>query len=199
GYTNPAYWTGPGWAWREASNRTQPYYWDDSTLNGDAQPVVGVNWFEAVAYARWLSAQTGREYRLPTEAEWEKAARGPDGLIWPWGNEWRDGMANSNEAGHDVTIAVGNYPDGASPYGALDMAGNVWEWCSSSWEDYPLAIEDEWSEQYLDQRQKYHGRIILGCSYRCSKESVRGANRYYYDARNHFDIVGIRLASYSPS
>lgn len=87
GYTNQDYWTDVGWAWREEAGITTPCRWDDAEWNGADQPVVCVSWFEAVAYARWASAQTGQELRLPTEAEWEKAARGPSGFIWPWGNE----------------------------------------------------------------------------------------------------------------
>ncbi|NJP06955.1 MAG: formylglycine-generating enzyme family protein [Chloroflexaceae bacterium] len=203
GYTNPNYWTAPGWTWRERENITAPYYWDwdDAALNGDEQPVVGINWYEAVAYARWLSVQTGHTYRLPTEAEWEKAARGPDGRIWPWGNAWREGLANSEDAGHKVTLPVGSYSDGASPYGVLDMAGNVWELCSSqAYKDYPFSIEDEWSEQYLDQWEEADLIIIRGGGYWASKQRMRGANRSYTLALSRIssDNVGFRLASDSP-
>jgi formylglycine-generating enzyme required for sulfatase activity len=134
GYRNRDYWTEAGWEWREESKIMTPRYWDDMKWNGDDYPVVGVSWFEAVAYCRWLTAQTGIPFRLPTEAEWEKAARGPDGRIWPWGNIWEDGRCNSKEAGKERTTPVGSFPDGASPYGVLDMAGNVWEWCATKWQ-----------------------------------------------------------------
>ena len=81
-----------------------------------------------MAYCQWLSEKTEQNWRLPTEAEWEKAARGTDGRVYPWGNRRPDKkLCNYNRNVKDTT-PVGRYPDGASPYGALDMAGNVWEW-----------------------------------------------------------------------
>jgi formylglycine-generating enzyme required for sulfatase activity len=142
GYTNPDYWSDEGWQWREKHDQTQPFLWHDSRWNGAAYPVVRIAWYEAMAYTAWLSAQTGEDYRLPSEAEWEKAARGPDGRIYPWGNQWEAGRCNSEDAGKQLTTPVGSYPAGASPYGALDMAGNVWEWTSSQYRSYPYDPND---------------------------------------------------------
>jgi len=196
GYSNAEYWTEAGWQWREQENITSPGLWDDATWNGDQQPVVDISWYESVAYARWLSAQTGRDYRLPTEAEWEKAARGPDGLIWSWGNEWQAGLANSREAGEEKTVPVGSYPDGASPYGALDMAGNVWEWTATKWQKYPYQLEEEWTEEYLAGA---NGRMLRGGSLYPHKRFVRGAYRHIYFPRHRDVDFGVRLASHSPS
>jgi formylglycine-generating enzyme required for sulfatase activity len=102
-------------------------------------PVVYVSWHDAQAYCDWLTQvwraegkiTAGEIVRLPTEAEWEKAARGTDGRIWPWGNEWDETRCNSSETGINRTTAAGLFPTGASPYGCLDMAGSAWEWTSS--------------------------------------------------------------------
>lgn len=91
-------------------------------------PVVLVSHADAEAYAAWLSAATGERWRLPGALEWEKAARGSDGRRFPWGMAWDPSRANTHDAGPFDTTAVGSYPDGASPYGMLDPAGNVFEW-----------------------------------------------------------------------
>ncbi len=96
-------------------------------------PVTGITWHDAVAYCEWLSTQTGRQYRLPTEAEWEKAARSADARRYPWGDAEPD--ASRCNMGTGRTSAVTAYPDGSSPYGCYDMAGNVREWTSTLWGD----------------------------------------------------------------
>ncbi|MEI7642904.1 MAG: SUMF1/EgtB/PvdO family nonheme iron enzyme [Chloroflexales bacterium] len=197
GYTNKDYWTKAGWDWREAEKIVKPGFWDDSQWNGDTQPVVGISWFEAVAYCHWLSAQTGHEFRLPSEAEWEKAARGTDGQIWPWGNTWEANRVNSKEAGVEKTTPVGQYPDGASPYGALDMAGNAYEWVATKYgKGYPYQLEEEWQSAYLGDGDS--ARVLRGGSYGSKQKSVRGADRYYYDARDRGINRGLRVASRSP-
>jgi formylglycine-generating enzyme required for sulfatase activity len=117
----------------------RPRYWNDGRLDNPAQPVVGVNWYEAVAYCRWLTAtlDDGHTYRLPTEAEWERAARGTQNTRYPWGDDWREDHCNSEEAGLGVTSPVGIFPQGAAEGGIQDVAGNVWEWCRDWYgEDY---------------------------------------------------------------
>ena len=93
-----------------------------------SHPVVNVAWDEAAAYAKWAGE------RLPMEMEWEKAARGTDGRIYPWGDEWEASRCANKTNSSDGPTPVGSYPSGASPYGVLDMAGNVWEWCAD-WYD----------------------------------------------------------------
>jgi serine/threonine-protein kinase len=102
---------------------------------GDDHPVTDVSWEDANAYCNWLSKKKGLNFKLPTEAQWEKAARGTDGRKYPWGkNEPDETLANFGWK-FDKTSPVGSYPNGASPYGLLDMAGNVWEWCSDWYGD----------------------------------------------------------------
>ena len=128
GYNDETLWTKSGWAWRKNSKRRQPPYWDAKHWNGTTQPLVGVTWFEAVAYCNWLSRVTCKTIRLPSEAEWEKAARGAlDRREYPWGDDWREFHANTDELGLEGTTPVGLFLNGASPCGALTwpaMCGN---------------------------------------------------------------------------
>jgi formylglycine-generating enzyme required for sulfatase activity len=124
--------------------RREPFFWEDVGHDGPNQPVVGVTWYEALAYCRWLTAKLadGYEYRLPTEAEWERAARGTVGYRYPWGNEWAENRANMKDLNLARATPVGIFPDGASDEGVLDLSGNVWEWCSSAYDKYPYDVDD---------------------------------------------------------
>jgi formylglycine-generating enzyme required for sulfatase activity/predicted MPP superfamily phosphohydrolase len=130
GYKNETLWTPEGWQWLKKENITEPWFWHDRKWNSPNFPVVGVSWYEASAYTTWLSQTTGFKYGLPTEAQWEKAARGGKGLEYPWGNEFDKNKCNSFEGGLGRTSSVGLFLGGESPCGCLDMAGNVWEWCA---------------------------------------------------------------------
>ena len=114
--------------------RTRRHAWRDGRPPGgrDDHPVVLVSYADALAYAAWLSEVTGQTWRLPTEAEWEKAARGTDGRRFPWGNFWNPEVLNSHDLGPFDTMPVGSFPKGASPFGLLDAAGQVFEWTSTS-------------------------------------------------------------------
>lgn len=110
--------------------RTRPYAWVDDAPPPDRldHPVVLVNHADAQAFAAWMSDITGQTWRLPTELELEKAARGTDGRLFPWGDVWDPNRLNSHDAGPFETVPVGSYPAGASPFGMLDAAGQVFEW-----------------------------------------------------------------------
>ncbi|MEI6181068.1 MAG: formylglycine-generating enzyme family protein, partial [Chloroflexales bacterium] len=196
GYTNRAYWDDTGWQWCEQVRRTQPDYWHNATWNGDLQPVVCVSWFEAVAYCRWLSKQTGIIFQLPTEAMWEKAARGSDGRIYPWGNTWDVGRANSSEAGIEKTTLVGQYPSGASPYGALNMAGNVWEWTVSRYEPYPYNPTDGRENSSYSAYARF---TLRGGSWNVISHFLRAARRNNLAPADNYLVVGFRLARWLPS
>ena len=199
GYAQQTYWTVGGWQWRESNNVTQPFYWADEQWNGDGYPVVGVSWYEATAYVKWLAQTTGLTIRLPTEAEWERAARGADGRIYPWGNEWDGNRLNYCDAncdlswkdsavndGYAYTAPVDTYPAGASPYGAFDMAGNVWEWTAT-----------QWVANYTDL--VYNGDVgdalwaLRGGSWRNADYDVRSAYRLGLNPYYRNDNVGFRV------
>jgi len=157
----------------------KPYNWNGQIppKGKENHPVVLVSWDDAVAYCHWLAEATGKLYHLPTEAEWEKGARGTDGRIYPWGNEWDAKKCNAYESKKDSTTPVDAYPAGASVYGLLDMAGNVWEWCSTIWQDqaYPFQIQDEWTKAYLGRTNVL--RVLRGGAFFGVADLVRCAAR----------------------
>ena len=191
GYTNAAYWTPDGWTWRQAQKRQQPGYWTEAKWNGADYPVVGVAWYEAAAYAAWLSAQTNQTFRLPTEAEWEKAARGTDGRVYPWGDTWELGRCNSEEAKVGKTTPVGKYPTGASPYGLLDMAGNVWEWTYSEYRSYPY-LPNDGREAIHNMAQKHF--TLRGGSWSARPFFLRTSNRNLDTPSTDRNNAGFRIS-----
>lgn len=123
GYDDASHWSPAGWAWRCRTAVGGPLSFTERGFDAPDQPVAGVSWYEADAYARWAHRE------LPTEAQWEKAARGVDGRRFPWGDELpRSDLANFN-SNVGRTTPPGRYPRGASPYGVNDMSGNVNNWC----------------------------------------------------------------------
>lgn len=133
GYLREELWDIDGWKWIQSTERKTPRYWLDPRFNKPNYPVVGVSWFEADAYARWAGK------RLPSESEWEKAARGSNGYQWPWGNSFNGDYLNCSDSTELIhgTTPIGIYPAGQSPYGVFDMAGNVSEWVSDWYDAYP--------------------------------------------------------------
>ena len=161
-------------------------------------PVIGVSWYDALAYCRWLSEQTGRTYRLPSEAEWEKAARGEEGQIYPWGNEWAAGRSNQ---GNQETTAVATYPTGASPYACLDMVGNVQQWTSTLWGTdlkrntfpYPYRADDGREDLKAHQRLHRVFRIHRGGSFRDDPAKLRCSARGISDPDSKIRWRGFRV------
>lgn len=144
GYENGCYWTESGRLWLVENGGTEPAYWDEDRWVGDERlPVVGVSWFEAAAFCCWWGKVLGRDCRLPTEVEWEKAAGGGQERLYPWGNRFDSQKCNIRTAEINHTVPVGTYsPVGDSPYGCREMVGNVSEWVLSKFAPYPYIPGD---------------------------------------------------------
>jgi len=158
-------------------------------------PVVQVSWDDAMAYSKWFNETFKSDLgdllvRLPTEAEWEKAARGAYGNEWPWGNEFDKNKCNSAEGGHGGTKPVGahSFAGGDSPYGCTDMAGNVWQWTHSLYKDYPYEVTDGREDEKSRER-----RVLRGGSYGSNRDSARCAHREFFRADLSRDIIGFRV------
>lgn len=173
----------------------QPITWADQLKRLD-HPVVCVSWHDAVAYAAWLAAVTGQPWRLPTEVEWEKAARGTDGRIYPWGNEWDKNRVNTDDGGSKGTTPVGTYAEhgDASPYGVHDLAGNVWEWTSSFLEPYPYRQGDG-----RENQNSSGNRVLRGGSWKHDLQYARAAYRNGNHPKYEFIVFGFRLVRAAPS
>jgi len=162
----------------------------------ESHPVVNINWYEAQDYISWLnstfeeSLPLGFCFRLPSEAEWEKAARGQNGNEWPWGNEWHPNYCNSLEKGYKDTTQVDIFsPHGDSPYGVCDMAGNVWEWTRSLFKNYPYRPNDGREDEDI-----VGDRAVRGGSYKNPNSFVRCACRRKDFPSNQLDLLGFRVA-----
>ncbi len=204
GYERREFWSDEGWAWRTGTydskapkeyknwlagrppeKRGEPFWWHDAKWNNPLAPVVGVSWFEAEAYCNWLAKELGKPVRLPTEEEWERAARHTDGREYPWGKPFAQNYLNVREFWGDVenfysvasTTMVGQFPEGNSQAGASDMSGNVWEWTNS----------------WYDQGMVY--RSVRGGSWDDSRSGARCASRGRYVPGDWDDSIGFRLVS----
>jgi hypothetical protein len=148
GYAERAWWTEAGWDQCQKLDWTEPRYWKDSAWNGAEQPVVGISWYEAVAFCRWLSFAADEKIMLPTERQWQYAAQGDDGRKYPWGNSWDSSRCRNSVAGGygsaQNTSPVTQYEGKTdSPFGVVDMAGNVWEWCRTAYKSKSNALDGD--------------------------------------------------------
>jgi len=183
-------------AFVKATKHRAPEHWERGEVPSGKEnhPVVYVSWDDAVAFYQWLSRETGKTFRLPTEAEWEKAARGTDGRIYPWGNEWDETKLNSGEAGPGDTTPVGQYsPDGDSPYDAADMSGNVWEWCADWFgeEEYQRRAKSTVRDPQGPKESTF--RVLRGGAFFYFRGGVRCAARYRYGPLGRYRYLGFRV------
>jgi formylglycine-generating enzyme required for sulfatase activity len=138
GYQTLRWWPGSARLVQKLEKWQEPRYWQDDTWNGADYPVVGVSWFEAIAFCTWLSEKTGEKITLPTDEQWKYAARGDDNRVYPWGNDWDCERCNNSVApcASDTTTPVTHYEGtGNSYFGVVDMVGNVWEWCLNEYQN----------------------------------------------------------------
>jgi formylglycine-generating enzyme required for sulfatase activity len=168
----------------------KPRFWQDAAFDNPSQPVVGVCWYEAMAYANWLAAITGQPFRLPTEPEWEWAAR-RGGRLYAWEGGWDAGRLNSLEGEDRVmrTTPVGAYPQGATPDGICDLCGNVWEWTATRYAEYPYRAAAD-----LENPDAVGLRIARGGGWAANRKMVRCASRGWNDPRRRDNDLGFRLA-----
>jgi formylglycine-generating enzyme required for sulfatase activity len=176
--------------WYPSGRQAQPVMWDDTAFNNSAQPVVGVCWHEARAYCAWLAAQTGRPFRLPTEAEWEAAARGQEGRPYPYGPEFDATSSNTFESHIRRSTPIGVYPGGQTPEGLADMSGNTWDWTSSAYLPYPYRADQQRENPGLPDVRR---RVARGGSWVDYRHAARCAYRNRNHPNNRNNNVGFRV------
>lgn len=192
GYREPKWWIDAGWQVREANKWIEPRRWNDHNFNSPEQPVNALSWYESVAFARWLKDATGENVTLPLEAQWEKAARGRDGRLYPWGNTFDQNRCNTRESSIGKTTLVRQYEGkGDSPFGVVDMAGNVWEWCL-----------DQYSNPQIDpSKVNLHStdaRVLRGGSFSSNLNVAVASSRLGDDPYFDYNSYGLRLVLCAP-
>lgn len=188
GYDDERYWLQAGLEWRERAAHCGGLA-NDPRWGIDNRPVVAVTWHEAIAYVNWLRKATGKPYRLPSEAEWERAAAGLERRKYPLGGRAGDEDVNTREAGVGQTTAVGMFPKDRTPEGLYDMGGNVWEWTSSLFQPYPYNAAD--GRERLGENGP---RVLRGGAYDRDRTEMHCDRRQEATPRAYVPLIGFRLA-----
>jgi formylglycine-generating enzyme required for sulfatase activity len=185
------WWTNTAREWKAKEKILKPRVFEEEAFQEENHPQVGVSWYEAMAFCAWLSDAGDRRVRLPTEVEWERAARHTDGRIYPWGgsDDKLESLCNITRSGIGHSSPVGMFPDGAAESGALDMAGNVWEWCSTKWAG---SYQDSKPD---DDPEGEAARVLRGGAWYDLPVNARCAVRYRYFPNYRFNFVGFRVVS----
>jgi formylglycine-generating enzyme required for sulfatase activity len=210
GYTIDDFWSAEGCKWLEHTEAEHPVFWQERRWNCPNAPVVGVSWYEADAFARWLtlSRKDGWSYRLPDEKEWEAATTGLDGREYPWGNQWLEDRCNTEESGIGKTSPVGIFKKGATLEGIYDLSGNVWEWtCSDSHTGkarkdfrFDQEVQKLWDDrqfsEYLSKLEEKDRQIsvLRGGSWDYDRDLARCAYRFRDHPGIRNDDTGFRCA-----
>jgi formylglycine-generating enzyme required for sulfatase activity/energy-coupling factor transporter ATP-binding protein EcfA2 len=191
GYGEERFWTDAGWQWKQENKVSSPEDYD-TVFQTPNHSRVGVSWFEASAFCRWLAEQVKLPVKLPSEAEWERAARHTDARTFPWGNEQQgiEQRCNIDKTGLGHTSAVGLFPSGKAVCGAADMAGDVWAWTRSEYGYYPYDPKDG-----REKMQGDRARVLRGGSWFYPADFARCASRLRFDPdARHWDI-GFRVVA----
>ncbi|MFO1430844.1 MAG: SUMF1/EgtB/PvdO family nonheme iron enzyme [Candidatus Competibacteraceae bacterium] len=179
--------------WYPPGRQVQPDFWSNDAYNKPAQPVVGIGWYEARAYCAWLSAQTGMLFRLPTEVEWEAAARGPRGRRYAYGDNYDAARCNTFDTHIRRTTPIGVFPGGETPEGVVDLTGNTWDWTGSLYRPYLYNAADGRENPIGDGR-----RVVRGGAWRSPALLARAAYRYRNHPGGRFSNLGVRVLAGPP-
>jgi formylglycine-generating enzyme required for sulfatase activity len=188
GIDEKRWWSAEGWAWRQGDidgwgreDRAKPDDWNRQK-NRHHHPITGVTWYEAEAYCNWLGYAKKQRVRLPTEEEWERAARGDDTRPFPWGEEFDPALANTLESERGITVEAGSLAGDVSLFGIHDLAGNVQEWTSSTYDPLP-------EENFLSVKLY----AVRGGSYYDTAYAARTSFRRAYPAGYFYPFLGFRV------
>lgn len=181
----------------EMESYEEPDFWTSDRFNDTQQPVVGVSWHAAMAFCSWLSRITGLKFSLPSEAQWEYAARGTDGRLYPWGDDPPTPRLARYQRQYDRPASTGSYIHGRGPFGAVEQAGNVWEWCLDLWHfhAYKQWVDSEPLNPVTTEGEVEHEdkRVLRGGCWIDPPNLLLAYRRYCRCASERTNRIGFRV------